>query len=103
MLSIVGSAAQQYYRNKLEFGFSNKRWILEGEFSKELETSEVLKTSEVFPSAVAVFYKNPESEILDILKKYPFKTVQLYAEDVSPEFVRSLKHRVILAVKINDI
>ncbi|MFN0215005.1 MAG: bifunctional indole-3-glycerol phosphate synthase/phosphoribosylanthranilate isomerase [Saprospiraceae bacterium] len=66
------------------------------------QTSEVFKTSEVCPSvAVAVFYKNSESEILDILEKHPFRTVQLYAGDVSPEFVRSIKQRVILAVKIN--
>ncbi len=66
------------------------------------ETSEVLKTSEVFPSTVAVFYKNPESEIREVLERYPFKTIQLYAGDVSPEFVRSLKVRVILAVKISE-
>lgn len=51
-------------------------------------------------SLVAVFYKNSEAEIRQILADYPFKTVQFYAGDVSPEFVRSLKVRVILAVKI---
>jgi indole-3-glycerol phosphate synthase/phosphoribosylanthranilate isomerase/anthranilate synthase/indole-3-glycerol phosphate synthase/phosphoribosylanthranilate isomerase len=48
---------------------------------------------------VAVFYQNSEEEILGILKRFPFKTIQLYAGDVTPEFVRSLKVRVILAVK----
>jgi len=64
-------------------------------------TCEVLKTSQV-SSALAVFYKNTESEIRETIEKYPFKTVQLYAGDVSPEFVRSLKVRVILAVKCSD-
>ncbi|MBC7774721.1 MAG: hypothetical protein H7246_04720, partial [Phycisphaerae bacterium] len=67
----------------------------------DAQTCEVFKTSQV-SGAVAVFYKNAESEIREILENYPFKTVQLYAGDVSPEFVRSLKVRVILAVKIID-
>lgn len=31
MLPIVGSPADKYYRNKLEFTFSNKRWLNDGE------------------------------------------------------------------------
>jgi 23S rRNA (uracil1939-C5)-methyltransferase len=31
MLSIVPSPADRYYRNKLEFTFSNKRWLYDGE------------------------------------------------------------------------
>jgi len=67
----------------------------------DAQTCEVLKTSQV-SGAVAVFYKNTETEIRETLQKYPFKTIQLYAGDVSPEFVRSLKIRVILAVKVSD-
>jgi len=66
-----------------------------------VDTSGVLNTSEV-SNAVAVFYQNTESEILEILQKHPFKTAQFYAGDVSPEFIRSLKIRVLLAVKISD-
>lgn len=47
-LPILGAPETVFYRNKLEFGFSNKRWILEGEFSKTPETSEVFKTAEVY-------------------------------------------------------
>ena len=36
-LPILGAPETVFYRNKLEFGFSNKRWIMEGEFSKETE------------------------------------------------------------------
>ncbi|MDX1912845.1 MAG: bifunctional indole-3-glycerol phosphate synthase/phosphoribosylanthranilate isomerase [Saprospiraceae bacterium] len=51
------------------------------------------------PHAVAVFYQNTETEIWEVLAQFPFKTVQLYAGDVTPEFVRQLKVRVIMAVK----
>ncbi|MDB4924661.1 MAG: rlmD [Mucilaginibacter sp.] len=37
MLPIVPSPADRYYRNKLEFTFSNKRWLYDGE-SREDET-----------------------------------------------------------------
>jgi 23S rRNA (uracil1939-C5)-methyltransferase len=36
-LPILGAPDTTFYRNKLEFGFSNKRWILEGEFEKDAE------------------------------------------------------------------
>lgn len=52
-------------------------------------------------NTVAVFYHNTEAEILETLETYPFKTLQLYAEEVSPEFVRSLKARVILTVRVH--
>ena len=51
-------------------------------------------------AAVAVFYRNSEAEIRNILAQYPFKTVQLYAGDVSADFVRTLRCRVILAVRM---
>jgi indole-3-glycerol phosphate synthase len=51
-------------------------------------------------NAVALFYKNTETEIRAILAEFPFKIVQLYAEDVTPDFVRSLKKKVILAAAI---
>jgi phosphoribosylanthranilate isomerase len=55
----------------------------------------------ILPSnAVALFYKNTEAEIRAILSEFPFKIVQLYAEDVTPDFVRSLKKKVILAAAI---
>lgn len=51
---------------------------------------------------VAVFYGNSESEIREILKQYPFQTVQLYAHEVSPEFVLSLKQRIFLALPVRE-
>jgi phosphoribosylanthranilate isomerase len=52
--------------------------------------------------AVALFYKNEASEINAVLEKYPFKTVQLYAGDVTPDFVRTLKQRILLAVSLRE-
>ena len=52
--------------------------------------------------AVAVFYQNSEAEVRAVLEKCPFKTVQLYADEVSPAFVRSLKQRVILAARVSE-
>lgn len=64
---------------------------------------EQLQQTPVFPPHwVAVFYKNTESEIQAILSRYPFQTIQLYAGDVSPAFVRSLRQRVLLAVSIRS-
>jgi phosphoribosylanthranilate isomerase len=51
-------------------------------------------------TGVAVFYQNTGHEIRETIEKYAFKTVQLYAGDVSPELVRTLKVRVIMAVKV---
>jgi len=47
-LPILGAPETVFYRNKLEFGFSNKRWILEGEFSKDQEVSEDFKPSDIY-------------------------------------------------------
>ncbi|MBX2893466.1 MAG: bifunctional indole-3-glycerol phosphate synthase/phosphoribosylanthranilate isomerase [Saprospiraceae bacterium] len=67
----------------------------------DAETCEVLKTSQV-SNAVAVFYKNTETDIRKTHEKYPFHAVQLYAHEVSPEFVRSLKQRVMLAMSVRE-
>lgn len=51
-------------------------------------------------NAVAVFYQNSEAEILETLEKYPFQRIQLYAGDVTPEFVRRIKQKILLAVRV---
>ena len=40
--SIVQADKQQFYRNKMEYTFSNKRWLYEGEDTKELEHTNAL-------------------------------------------------------------
>ena len=62
---------------------------------------QTLNTAEA-ANAIAVFYKNTETEIRETLEQYPFRSVQLYADDVSPAFVRSLKQRVLLAVRVTE-
>ncbi len=52
------------------------------------------------PQLVAVFYKNTEADIRAVLADYPFRIIQLYARDVTPDFVRSLRQKVILACAV---
>ena len=68
------------------------------------ETLAVLKNMPVFPAhLVAVFYQNTEDDIRVILADYPFKIIQLYAHDVTPEFVRSLRQKVMLACAVHTL
>jgi len=67
----------------------------------DAQTCAVFKTAQA-SNVMAVFYKNTESDIRDILGKFPFRSVQLYADDVTPEFVRSLKQRVVLALQVRE-
>jgi indole-3-glycerol phosphate synthase len=55
---------------------------------------------ELPPNAVALFYENSEDQVISTLQKYPFRRVQLYAGDVSVDFVRRLRTKVILAVRV---
>lgn len=41
-LPIVGSSEQQFYRNKMEYTFSNKRWLYDHEDLRELEHTNAL-------------------------------------------------------------
>lgn len=41
-LPIVGAASQQFYRNKMEYTFSNKRWLFEHENLDDLEHTNAL-------------------------------------------------------------
>jgi phosphoribosylanthranilate isomerase len=52
--------------------------------------------------AVAVFYQNEEAEIKQLLARFPFRAVQLYAGDQSLDFLRSLKQRILLAVRMTE-
>lgn len=61
-----------------------------------------LSTVAVPPNAVAVFYQNTEQEIRDTLARFPFRVVQVYAGDVSADFVRSLRQKVFLACRVRS-
>lgn len=65
-------------------------------------TLAALKNLLSFPAhLVAVFYQNTEAGIRAVLADYPFKIIQLYAHDVTPEFVRSLRQKVLLACAVH--
>lgn len=70
--------------------------------SKRRMPTELLDRIALPDHAVALFYQNTADEIRATLAKYPFKRVQLYAGDVSPDFVRSLRVKVILAARIRN-
>ncbi|MCK6691038.1 MAG: hypothetical protein L6Q97_02930 [Thermoanaerobaculia bacterium] len=53
--------------------------------------------------AVAVFYQNSEIEIREILARFPFQRAQLYAGDMTPAFVRSLRQKVLLACRVGTL
>ncbi|MCB9317625.1 MAG: hypothetical protein H6569_15900, partial [Lewinellaceae bacterium] len=64
---------------------------------------DLLTGRELPAHAVAVFYKNTEAEIREVLARFPFRRVQLYTGDVTPEFVRSLKQKVLLACRVQAV
>lgn len=62
----------------------------------------LLEGRDIPAHAVAVFCQNPETEIRDMLSRFAFRRVQLYAGDVTPEFVRSLRQKVLLACRVGS-
>ena len=62
----------------------------------------VLENQPLPENAVAVFYGNTEAEILETLARFPFKRIQLYAGDVSLDFIKSLRVRVFLAAALKQ-
>ncbi|MBL7776040.1 MAG: phosphoribosylanthranilate isomerase, partial [Saprospiraceae bacterium] len=68
--------------------------------SKRRIAPDLLDAAGLPARAVAVFFKNSETEIRELLARYPFEAAQVYAGDVSPEFVRSLKQKVMLACQV---
>ena len=69
--------------------------------SKRKVDEAVLEGERISESAVAVFKQNSEEDIQDIIQQYHFKCVQLYGDDVSLEFVKSLKQKIFLAYSLN--
>jgi indole-3-glycerol phosphate synthase/phosphoribosylanthranilate isomerase len=70
--------------------------------SKRRIEPDVLEGWDIPAHAVAVFYKNSETEIREILSRFAFRRVQLYAGDVPPAFIRSLWQKVILACRLGS-
>ena len=76
ILPIIGSAKTQYYRNKLEYTFSNKRWILDGE--------DVNTLSDVERLALGFHIPQMFSKVLDIkeckLQREPSNAIRLFVK-----------------------
>ncbi|MGB0522688.1 MAG: hypothetical protein ACPGJS_06995 [Flammeovirgaceae bacterium] len=53
-------------------------------------------------NAVAVFKENTEDEINEVIQKYGFRYVQLYADDFGVKYVKSIRQKVILAISVKD-
>lgn len=53
-------------------------------------------------NAVALFYKNSLEEIHGVLARYPFKTVQLYADDITPQQLHTIRRKVMLALSLRQ-
>ncbi len=66
-------------------------------YSKRRIHPDLLDNQPIPDHAVAVFYKNSEVDIRETLERFPFRIVQLYAQEHNPEFIRSLRQKVILA------
>lgn len=75
---ILGSDQQYYYRNKLEFTFSNRRWLLQGEEPEVLSDTERLglgfHISGFFDKVLDLNFchlqKEPSNEIRNFIKQY---------------------------------
>lgn len=76
IMPIIGSAKTQCYRNKLEYTFSNKRWILDGE--------DVNTLSDVERLALGFHIPQMFSKVLDIkeckLQREPSNAIRLFVK-----------------------
>jgi len=76
IMPIIGSAKTQYYRNKLEYTFSNKRWILDGEDVNTLSDTDRLSLGFHIPQMF--------SKVLDIkeckLQREPSNAIRLFVK-----------------------
>lgn len=70
--------------------------------SKRRIDPELLENRNIPEHAVAVFYKNTGEEIREILARFPFRIVQLYAGDFEPELLRSLRQKIFLACRVRE-
>ncbi len=80
-LPILGSAKTKYYRNKLEFTFSNKRWITEDEVNNQTEITNSnavgFHVPHLFDKVVDIEHcllqDSPSNEIRNFIRKFAFE------------------------------
>lgn len=57
-----------------------------------------LAGADVPTNAIAVFYRNSMTEVESVLRQFPFRWVQRYADEVTPEALAQHPQRVLLAI-----
>lgn len=67
--------------------------------SKRRIDPQVLAQTGLPSHAVAVFYGNPPQEVAEILARHPFRWVQRYADDVTPEELGKHTQHTLLALR----
>jgi 23S rRNA (uracil1939-C5)-methyltransferase len=86
-LPILGAPETVFYRNKLEFGFSNRRWLLPGEMDEQL--SESLQLSESSMNALGFHKAGFFDKLIDIqhcwLQAEPSNTLRNTCRDIAFE------------------
>ena len=78
---IIGAEKTEYYRNKLEFTFSNKRWITKEEVENKTEISEKRalgfhipgRFDKILDIKQCYLQKDPSNEIRQAIKKFAIK------------------------------
>jgi 23S rRNA (uracil1939-C5)-methyltransferase len=76
LLPVLGSERDTFYRNKLEFTFSNKRWLIAGEYNSEINNHNALgfHVPGLFDKIVNInkcwLQKEPSNKIRNFIYKY---------------------------------
>ena len=82
VMPILGSAKTEFYRNKLEFTFSNKRWLTQEEITQETEFKQRnalgFHVPGLFDKVVDIkkcwLQPDPSNQIRDAVKQYAYDT-----------------------------
>ena len=99
---ILGSAKTQYYRNKLEFTFSNSRWFTEEEIQNRSEDDShnalgfhiPKRFDKVLPITHCYLQPEPSNEIRDFFKEYAVNNDLSYYDHIEHKgFLRTLMIR----------
>ena len=99
--SILGSEKIQFYRNKLEYTFSNSRWLTPDEIAtgKEFDTNALgfhvpKRFDKVYPVEKCYLQPDPSNSIRDFFKEFSRKSgLPFYDHIVHEGFFRSLMIR----------
>ena len=86
VLPIIGSDATKEYRNKLEFGFSNKRWLTKEEISADITYDNMNAVGFHVPGAFDKIIDIDECLLMDNIQNRLRNDIRRYALDNSLSF-----------------